>query len=184
MAGKCVLTEVILCPSFLGLVCGWVWLITGVQLMSNNSLSFSDLVAFVHISLCCVCALGSRLELPLLPDQSLVQSWLFPASLQKKRAANHLPPALIASWLHSLSCLKVQLSHGCFLLRNCRSAALLLHSLCKSYKSRESFRHSSTLLVRQKLALSLVPVSSHGFNQHACRMSGCILWQYCLWITM
>lgn len=74
---------------------------------ADKQLSFSDSVTFVPISLPCVSALGSRLELPLLTDQSLIQSWLFPASLEKKRAANHLPPALIASWLHSLFCLKV-----------------------------------------------------------------------------
>lgn len=123
MVGKSVLTEVILCPSFLGVACGWMWLITGVQLMSNNSLSFSDSVAFVHISLPCVSALGSRLKLPLLTDKSLIQSWLFPASLEKKGAANHLPPALIASWLHSLFWLRVQLLHGWFLPRNCGTTA-------------------------------------------------------------
>lgn len=74
MVGKSVLAEVILCPSFLDGVCGQMLLITGVQLMSNTSLSFSGLVAFVHISLPCVSALGSRLELPLLTDQSLIQS--------------------------------------------------------------------------------------------------------------
>lgn len=42
---------------------------------------------------------------------------------KKKRAANHLLPALIASWLHSLFWLKVQLLHGWFLPRNCRTIA-------------------------------------------------------------
>lgn len=103
-----------------------MWLITGVQLTSCDSLSFSDLVAFVHVSLPCVSALGSRLELPLLTDQSLIRSWLFPASLEKQKssqAANHLSPTLIASWLHSLFWLEVQLLHGWFLPRNCRTIA-------------------------------------------------------------
>lgn len=122
VVGNSVLTELILCPSFLGVLCGWMWLITGFQLASNNSLSFSALVAFVHISLCCVSALGSdKLELPLLTDQSLIQPWHFPASLEKRRAANHLPPALIASWLHSLFWLKMQLLHGRFLPCNCKT---------------------------------------------------------------
>lgn len=64
-----------------------MWLITGVQLTNNNSLSFSDSVAFVHVSFSCVSALGSGLELPLLTDQSLIQSWLFPASLEKKKSS-------------------------------------------------------------------------------------------------
>lgn len=123
MVGKSVLTEIILQPSFLRVVCNWMLLITGVQLMSHNSLSFSDLVAFVHISpLClpwaadlnCRCWQASRL---------FSHEFFLPVLRKKKRAANHLPSALIASWLHSLFWLKVQLLHGWFLPRNCRTIA-------------------------------------------------------------
>lgn len=85
VAGKSVLAEVILCPCFLGVDCEWMWLITGVQLTNNNSLSFSDSVAFVHISLLCVSALGSRLWITS-ADRPVPNSVMaFPVSLEKKR---------------------------------------------------------------------------------------------------
>lgn len=188
MEGKSVLTEVILCPSFLGVVWGWMWLITGVQLTSYNSLSFSDLVAFVRVSLPCVSAWGSRLELPRLTDQSLLQSWLFPASLEKKKkssqTANHLSPTLIASWLHSLFWLKVQLLHGWFLPRNCRTIVCFCIFCVRGVTNQEETSDTVKCCVRQKLVGCCVPVISRECNQLGCGMGTCILWEYCLCIIM
>ena len=78
------------------------------------------LLLFTYLSLC-LC-LGQQTWITRRTDQSVIQSWLFPTSLEEKRAANHLLPALIASWLHSLFWLKVQL-HGWFVPRNCRTTA-------------------------------------------------------------
>lgn len=127
MVGKSVLTEIILQPSFLRVVCKWMLLITGVQLMSHNSLSFSDLVAFVHISPPCL-PWAADLNYHCWQTSPLFSHEFFLPVLRgekkkKKKAANHLLPALIASWLHSLFWLKVQLLHGWFLPRNCRTIA-------------------------------------------------------------
>lgn len=72
MVGKSVLTEVILRPSFLVLGM-WDCCNDWGSADEQQLIKLQQIRSFVHMSLPHVSALGSRLELPLLTDQSLIQ---------------------------------------------------------------------------------------------------------------
>lgn len=92
--------------------------------MSNNSLSFSKSVPLFTCLFPMSLPWAADLNYHYWQTSPLFSNDFFlPASVEEKRAANHLPPLLIASWLHSLFWFKVQLLHGWFLPHNCRTAS-------------------------------------------------------------